>query len=453
MDTVSLTVYILYEHHEDDDETTPINRSSNTYSSATTASTNAIHYSFLFFLLSIVVSIKCAEMAGSNYHYNSNNDTHSGTTNHYHYNNKNQTESPVPNVSSTTGGSFVTTATTDSPSILPVTSTTTSTPTTGKDRDDDEDDIGTRDLRDITKSPNRGNDHDNDDKDIFRPTPSYYSIRKSNQNCENPSVTGFSSTGGIRPTVTPKGDCIAYYLKKVNTFDKEIPISGFNVPSQHTDHFSFDKLLEDIVVYGSIRSGRPTRPGINSLSTFDVSYYYKALPYQGDQNKGKWYHLSNNPQVRCQKLPCRDALRAEELNTGKITLIENYQSPYPSAVKNFDNLWYTTLALKESGFEQSLQQGTITGSGQNQILNIDRTLIYLPDDGDQCQKPVNNCRQPQVPYFNRNADRCLVYKGCVKYSTTCAKVQPTCPREYHVSKFMSEDGCQKYYCDANILKD
>jgi hypothetical protein len=93
--------------------------------------------------------------------------------------------------------------------------------------------------------------------------------------------------------------------------------------------------------------------------------------------------------------------------------------------------------------------------GDRGILRFEATQVYvpLPDRAASCARRVTHCPRGKVPAYERDTDRCLVFRRCVVPSG-CPAAPPSCDPGFALRSWPSPPyACRSYACDPAFLPE
>ncbi|EGG18234.1 hypothetical protein DFA_03721 [Cavenderia fasciculata] len=258
-----------------------------------------------------------------------------------------------------------------------------------------------------------------------KPTSCFVSIRRDFRKCAYPM-------------------CGGYFIQTINSNSEQVYVATVAFESNQPINKSvvLESYGKSVIVNGYTRSSSQ-----RGYKEFVVKTAHVSMEYEGiGEAKGNFYFFKSTG-IMCIKAPC-PSTSATELNTGNSVIVSSFSEPYNEHVHRFDGSWAISRVYDEDGSGHAIVQ--MVPNQQASEFTITRIYIQVPDPIKPCPKVTRKCPKGQVDLFDRDTNRCLVFRECAKPGV-CILSIPLCQEKWRLHSYPSlQNGCNNYYCDPDF---
>ncbi|EGC29228.1 hypothetical protein DICPUDRAFT_58924 [Dictyostelium purpureum] len=183
--------------------------------------------------------------------------------------------------------------------------------------------------------------------------------------------------------------------------------------------------------------------------SFVDGYFQMDQVFRMMVHPGRAFEYSNNDKFYTIK---NDTIIQLNSDINKIG-IESMFNTYKDDIPFFHNEWLNLKLSSGDSVYTTISNHIDNGAGQ---VQVDYVWVSIPDV-PKCLKQNDGCQFPFIlqPTYERDANRCLIFKGCVRILKNPFCILETdikgCPAGYKKVSFSNKDGCSKNYCDPSFL--
>jgi hypothetical protein len=245
--------------------------------------------------------------------------------------------------------------------------------------------------------------------------------------------------------------CAGYLIKEVNerTAQRCVDWLKFRTPALLEQAMGTDHAIPDggVIVRGYIGKAE----GHFNLVPLVVTEAYRGLPGVSPDTGDVYFRIDADQYV-CMNPPCW-MFKADRLNTARVDGIDDVDVTHAS-LPHVDDAWLTDRVLHHG----AVVTGRLTGAGHDftggpQGLDVSQVFLRIPEIAGPCLRIAHHCLDPYVPAYTRNADRCLVFDGCVERGGCPVFIQPpfSCPEGYTAETWRAKNWmCLDFACDPTF---
>ncbi len=246
--------------------------------------------------------------------------------------------------------------------------------------------------------------------------------------------------------------CGGYYLKEVNHPSGERYVSRLDLPRYLSDQDT----LNDI---GGARDGELILEGSPEIDTktgaipyLRVWQAFRGMPGVGAATPDSYFQVKDrDPPIACLVAPCNNEL-AYRLNSHLVEDFTAFDVTH-AAGTYVDTTWLDDRVRHHDAVVSARYvKGDKYPGGYEVVLDVSQVFVKLPVATARCDAPPRIlCPFGHRGAYVRDADRCLVFDGCMDRNACAVSLAPTCDNGYEVTSWPTRgETCVSYACDPTF---